>query len=132
MNKKVLIVEDECITSLELENKLSNWGYTPVGIAVSGEQALEMARELRPDVLIMDIRLRGDEDGVEVAWKILDEMEVSLIYITAHSTDYMMERAYETSPLAYFVKPFNDGELKLALEMVMKQGVGNGPRIGKE
>lgn len=126
MDKKVLIVEDECITSLELENKLRSWGYNPVGIAISGEEAMKMARDLKPDLLIMDIRLQGEEDGVEVARKILNEMEISLIYITAHSTKYMMERAYETSPHAYVVKPYNDGELRVAVEKAVSKDMRNG------
>ncbi|HHY00904.1 MAG TPA: response regulator [Methanothermobacter sp.] len=119
MNKKVLIVEDEGITSLELENKIRKWGYNPVGIAVSGEEAMVMARDLKPDLILMDIRLQGKEDGVEVAEKILKEMKISLIYITAHSSDFMMDRAHKTSPHAYFIKPFNDNELKFAVEMAL-------------
>ncbi len=119
MAKKVLIVEDEGITSLELENKIRKWGYDPVGVAVSGEEALAMARDLKPDLMIMDIRLQGEEDGVEVAEKILKEMKISLIYITAHSSDLIMDRAHKTSPHAYFIKPFNDSELKFAVEMAL-------------
>ncbi|MDD3753780.1 MAG: response regulator [Methanobacterium sp.] len=119
MNKKVLIVEDEGITSLELENKIRKWGYDPVGVAVSGEEAMVMARDLKPDLILMDIRLQGEEDGVEVAEKILKEMKISLIYITAHSSDFMMDRAHKTSPHAYFIKPFNDNELKFAVEMAL-------------
>lgn len=121
MNKKVLIVEDEGITSLELENKLRKWGYNPVGVAISGKEAMQMARNLEPDLLIMDIRLQGDEDGVEVAEQILNEMEISLIYITAHSTDLMIEKAKKTSPHAYFVKPFNDDDLKVAVEIALSK-----------
>ncbi len=119
MTKKVLIVEDEGITSLELENKIRKWGYDPIGVAVSGEEALAMARDLKPDLMIMDVRLQGEEDGVEAAEKILDEMKISLIYITAHSSDFIMDRAHKTSPYAYFIKPFNDSELKFAIETAL-------------
>ena len=98
MTKKVLIVEDEGITSLELENKIRKWGYDPVGVAVSGEEAMVMARDLKPDLMLMDIRLQGEEDGVEAAEKILKEVKTSLIYITAHSSDLIMDRAHKTSP----------------------------------
>lgn len=116
MDKKILIVEDEGITSLEMEKKLRLWGYKPLGTAISGEEAMAMARDLKPDLLIMDVRLHGEEDGVEVAEKIQNEMDISLIYITAHSSDSVMERAYKTSPYAYFIKPFSDNELKFAIE----------------
>lgn len=119
MGKKILIVEDEGITSLELENKLRKWGYMPLGTAISGDEALQMARDMEPDLVIMDVRLQGKEDGVEVAERILNEMEVSLIYITAHSSDSIMDRAHKTSPHAYFIKPFNDNELKFAIEMAL-------------
>jgi AmiR/NasT family two-component response regulator len=119
MTKKVLIVEDEGITSLELENKIRKWGYDPVGVAVSGEEAMVMARDLKPDLMLMDIRLQGEEDGVEAAEKILKEVKTSLIYITAHSSDLIMDRAHKTSPHAYFIKPFNDNELKFAVEMAL-------------
>jgi len=115
----VLIVEDEGITSLELENKIRKWGYDPVGVAVSGEEAMVMARDLKPDLMLMDIRLQGEEDGVEAAEKILKEVKTSLIYITAHSSDLIMDRAHKTSPHAYFIKPFNDNELKFAVEMAL-------------
>ncbi len=119
MTKKVLIVEDEGITSLELENKIRKWVYDPVGVAVSGEEAMVMARDLKPDLMLMDIRLQGEEDGVEAAEKILKEVKTSLIYITAHSSDLIMDRAHKTSPHAYFIKPFNDNELKFAVEMAL-------------
>lgn len=119
MTKKVLIVEDEGITSLELENKIRKWGYDPVGVAVSGEEAMVMARDSKPDLMLMDIRLQGEEDGVEAAEKILKEVKTSLIYITAHSSDLIMDRAHKTSPHAYFIKPFNDNELKFAVEMAL-------------
>jgi PAS domain S-box-containing protein len=114
--KKILIVEDEGITSLEMEKKLRSWGYNPLGTAISGEEAVLMARDLNPDLLIMDVRLQGEEDGVEVAEKIQNEMDISLIYITAHSSDSVMQRAYKTSPYAYFIKPFSDNELRFAIE----------------
>jgi AmiR/NasT family two-component response regulator len=119
MCKKILIVEDEGITSLELEKKLRKWGYKPLGTAISGEEAVRMARDLEPDLVIMDIRIQGEYDGVEVAEKIQSEMEVSLIYITAHSSDLIMNRAHKTSPYAYFIKPFSDTELKFAIDMAI-------------
>lgn len=78
-----------------------------------------MARDLKPDLMLMDIRLQGEEDGVEAAEKILKEVKTSLIYITAHSSDLIMDRAHKTSPHAYFIKPFNDNELKFAVEMAL-------------
>nr|WP_319373811.1 response regulator [uncultured Methanobacterium sp.] len=117
MEKKILIVEDECITSFELETKIQNWGYSIVGIATAGSEAFEMTIELQPDLIIMDIRLNGVEDGVDVMEKIQNNTEIPFIYLTAHSSDSIMNRAHKTDPYAYIIKPFDDMELKFALEL---------------
>ncbi len=117
MGKKILIVEDEGITSFELETKIENWGYSVIGIAISGAEAFDMAMELKPDLIIMDIRLNGIEDGVEVIEKIRSRIEVPFIYVTALSSDKIMSRAHKTDPYAFIIKPFDDMELKFAIEL---------------
>ena len=117
MGKKILIVEDESITSFELEMKVQRWGYSVVGISTSGDEAFKMAVELKPDLIIMDIMLNGVEDGVELMERIQDTIEVPFIYVTAHSSDTIMNRAHKTAPYAYIIKPFDDMELKFAIEL---------------
>lgn len=117
MGKKILIVEDECITSFELEAKIENWGYSVVGIAISGLEALKLVEELDPDLIIMDIKLDGIENGVDVMEKIQLTKEIPFIYLTAHSSDSLMEKAHKTEPYAYIIKPFDDMELKFAIEL---------------
>jgi len=117
MVKKILIVEDESITSFELEMKAQRWGYSVVGIAISGEEAFKMAIELKPDLIIMDIMINGMEDGVELIERIQSEIEVPFIYLTAYSSNTIMNRAHKTSPYAYILKPFDDKELKFAIEL---------------
>jgi len=117
MKKKILIVEDEGITAFELETKIKRWGYVTVGTAVSVEDALKMAREMLPDLVILDIRLQGEQDGIEFAEIIKKEMDIPIIYVTAHSSDLILERAKKTVPHAYIVKPFDDKEIKFAVEM---------------
>lgn len=121
MVKKILVVEDEGITSLELKTKLQSWGYSVVGTATSAEEALEMTRKLQPDLITMDVFIRGDEDGIQAAENIQKEMEIPLIYLTAYSSDLIMERAHKTSPYAYIIKPFEDNELKFAIELALKK-----------
>lgn len=117
--KKVLIVEDEGITSFELETKIENWGYSVVGTAISGVQAYKMVEEFKPDLIIMDIQLTGVEDGVEVIENIQSKNEIPFIYVTAYSSNVLMDRAHKTLPYAYITKPFNDRELKFAIELAL-------------
>jgi two-component system, response regulator PdtaR len=119
--KKIFIVEDEGITSFELKTKLENWGYSVVGIASRGEDVLKRVPILKPDLITMDITIRGDLDGIEVVEILQKTREIPIIYITAHSSDIIMQRALKTSPYAFILKPFADNELKFAIELALKK-----------
>ncbi len=120
MNKTtVLIVEDEAIVAADLAGKLGQLGYEVVGTAASGEEAVEMACRLRPDVVLMDIRLRGSMDGIEAAEAIRGRHDVPVIYLTAHSDAATLERAKLTGPFGYILKPFEERELSTTIEMAL-------------
>lgn len=119
--KKILIVEDEMITSLELKMKIESWGYSIVDIAKTAAEAMNMTMNLKPDMIIMDVLLKGEEDGIFAAENIQKKYEIPIIYVTSYSSDMMMERAQKTSPYAYIIKPFDDNELKFAIELALKK-----------
>lgn len=113
---RVLIVEDEAITALELRRNLESWGYEVVETTVNGQRAIEIARELKPDLILMDIKLQGKTNGLDAARKIKRFLDVPFIFITAHNDLDYMEKAREFYVLYYIVKPFQTHELRYAVE----------------
>jgi PAS domain S-box-containing protein len=114
---KVLLAEDESITALQIKNKLKSWDFDVVAVASSGEEAIEMALEKKPDIVILDIILKGNLDGIDAAEKIKDVLNIPIIYLTAFTDENTMNRAMSTEPKNYILKPFDDNELRFALEM---------------
>ena len=119
MKRKILIVEDEAVTSVMLEKTLNELGYDVVGSAFDGEEALELAKEKRPDLALMDIRIQGDMDGIETARQMYQLYDVPIIYLTAHSDDDTIKRAVESGPFGYLIKPFKERELYSNIEMTI-------------
>lgn len=116
---RVLIVEDEAVIGLDMSQQLVDLGYQVVGVAITGLQAIDMARQLQPDVILMDIRLRGEMDGIEVADLLRREMDIPVIYLTSHSDAETVRRAAETAPYGYLTKPFQIKELRAAIEVAL-------------
>ena len=114
---KVLIVEDEAIVAADLANKLGQLGYQIIGSAASGEEAIVIAGEQRPDIVIMDIRLSGALDGIETAARMRGAYDLPVVYLTAHSDPDTLTRALGTEPFGYVLKPFVDRELKTQIEI---------------
>ena len=114
---KVLIVEDEMIISMEIKQKLFGMGYTVVGQAITGESAIQKAGETKPDIILMDIRLKGDMDGITAAKRIIELYDYPIIFLTAHSDKATLERAIAVSPSGYLLKPFKERELMTNIEM---------------
>ena len=83
--EKILVIEDENITALEIQNKLESWGYEVVGLAGSGEEAIKIANEKGTDLILADIVLRGDMDGIDAVNRISNRYDVPVIYLTAHA-----------------------------------------------
>lgn len=113
----VLIVEDERIVAIDLQQTLSRMGYDAFAIAASADEAMQRASERRPDVVLMDIRIKGDRDGVETATLLRQQFEVPIVYLTAHADDATVERAKHTEPYGYLLKPVKSAELRSVLEV---------------
>jgi len=117
--EKILVIEDETITALEIQNKLESWGYEVVGLAGSGEDAINLANEKGTDLILADIVLRGEMDGIDAVERISRNFDVPVIYLTAHADGDTFERAKLTKPSGYCIKPFNDTELKYSIEIAL-------------
>jgi len=116
---KILVVEDEIIIARELEARLQEIGYEVVGIAATGAEAIALAEEEHPDVVLMDIVLKGDMDGIEAATHIRSDFRIPVIYLTAFTDKATLARAQATQPYAYLVKPFAERELYANIEMAL-------------
>lgn len=117
--KKILIVEDETIVALDIEKKLTKSGYEVVGCVTSGEAAIDKVKESPPDLILMDIILEGDIDGIETAEHIKRDFDIPIIYLTAHSHPQILERAKLTEPYGYIIKPFDRRSLHATIEMAL-------------
>jgi len=115
----LLIVEDERIVAKDIEYSLKTLGYRVTGIASTGENALQKAKENRPDLVLMDIRLKGGMDGIEAAEKLREEFSIPVVYLTAYADEGTLERAKVTGPFGYILKPFNEKELCSTIEMAL-------------
>lgn len=116
---KILVVEDEGIIGLNIKKKLKSFGYTVPAIVATGEEAVKMAEITFPDLVLMDVRLKGDMDGVETAEKIREIFNIPVIYLTAYSDDEILEKAKKTEPYGYIVKPFKANDLHSNIEMAL-------------
>jgi CheY-like chemotaxis protein len=116
---RVLIVEDEGIVAMDLENQLVSLGYEVPAIAASGEEAIRRAAELGPDLVLMDIKLRGDMDGLEAAEQIRARADVPVIYLTAFSDWGTLQRAKASAPFAYLLKPIEPTHLRSVVEIAL-------------
>ncbi len=115
--RSILIVEDESLIAQDIRYCLENLGYVIKGIVATGEEAIQKARDLRPGVILMDIMLKGKVDGIEAAKEIWSELNIPVIFLTAHSDDAIVNRAKAAQPYGYLLKPFKERELNVMLEM---------------
>lgn len=116
---RVLIVEDEKIVALDLEQRLRSFGYAVIGIVSSGKAAMAKAKETTPDLILMDITLNGEMDGIQTALEIQRIQDIPVIYVTAHADGVTIERAKHTGPFGYVLKPFEDRELRSGIEVAL-------------
>jgi len=119
---RILVVEDEVIVSADLQDQLIKLGYQVAGAAVAGEEAIAKAHQLTPDLVLMDIMLKGEMDGIEAAKQIRDSLRVPVIFLTANSNDSVLERAKVSEPFGYLLKPFDHRSLKSNIEMALYKG----------
>jgi len=124
--KHILIVEDERIVAVDIKMGLKRLGYSICGIAYSGEEAIKKAEETRPDLVLMDIVLEGEMDGIKAAAKIRSRFNIPVVYLTAYADKKTLERAKKTEPFGYIIKPFEDRELDSVIEIALyKHKIGN-------
>src|SRR5262245_61689168 len=116
---RILVVEDEQIVAASLSKRLAKLGYEVVGSAAAGEEAVGLAERLRPDLVLMDVRLEGQMDGVEAAGHIRFRHGIPVVYLTAYSTKEILERAKVTEPYGYILKPYHDRELHVVIDMAL-------------
>ncbi|BBD59718.1 two-component hybrid sensor and regulator [Nostoc sp. HK-01] len=115
----ILVVEDESIVAKDLQNRLRKFGYTVPAIASSGQEAINKAVEIIPDLVLMDIRLKGQMDGIQAAEQIHKYLDVPIIYLTAYADENTLERAKITEPFGYLLKPFKERELQTNIEIAL-------------
>ncbi|MGA7627124.1 MAG: response regulator [Methanoregula sp.] len=116
---KILVVDDEALIAMRLEERLSSLGYTVVGMAASGEDAIDKARSTRPDLVLMDIVMPGRMNGIDSAKIISDELDIPVVFITAYADDEIIKKAKSVRPYGYIVKPINELEIKAAIEVAL-------------
>jgi len=119
LDSKILIVEDEFITAADLKQRLEKLGYNILGIADNGEDAIKKTRETHPDMVLIDIILKGEMDGIETAQQIRDLYDIPFIYLTAYYDDTTLERAKKTEPYGYILKPFEETRIQSTIKMAV-------------
>jgi PAS domain S-box-containing protein len=118
---RIAIVEDERIVALHLTQQLMKLGYDVVAVAASAEKALLSIAEQQPDLVLMDIHIEGEIDGIETAARISTQYAIPVIYVTAYSEEATLERARATKPYGYLVKPFSERELHATIQMALER-----------
>ena len=116
---RLLIVEDEAIVAEDLEMAITDIGYEVVGRAVSADEAVKKAVELKPDLILMDIVLKGKKTGIDASDEIKAKMDMPIIFLTAYTDITLIDEAKSTEPYAYLVKPFQERQLLAAIEMAL-------------
>lgn len=131
---KILVVEDEGLTAMEIQRKLKTWGYDVPSFAFSRKEAVQKAKEIKPDLILMDIMLKGKGDGIDAAQEIKSIRDIPIIYLTAYDDIKTRERAETTNPDAYLIKPFEEKELqnKIATALCGHKLEKNFLKTGKE
>ena len=117
--KQILIVEDERIVAEDIKISLQKLGYSVPGTAVSGEEAVKKAEETQPDLVLMDIVLAGEMDGIEASTLIRSRFGIPAVYLTACSDKKTLKKAKITDPFGYIVKPYENKDLKTAVEVAL-------------
>lgn len=119
-----MVVEDEAIIALDLKTKLTEFGYDVTGVTDSSDEALELMGSNRPDLVLMDIVLRGEDNGIDLSWKIKDILDIPIVFLTAYTDQDTLERAKRVGPYGYIVKPYTDRELQSTIEVaIYKHGM---------
>lgn len=118
---RLLVVEDEGIVAMHMESRLASLGYRVIGLAATGEQAIEVASQHRPDLVLMDIGLRGEMDGVTAATWITENLGVPVVFLTAYSDGETLARVQSLPPYGYVLKPCRNETLQSVIERALSR-----------
>jgi CheY-like chemotaxis protein len=116
---RVMIVEDEAIVAADLRVTLRRLGYEVANVAFSGEEAVRWIEEAQIDLVLMNIGLRGEMDGIEAAQKVRERFDIPIIYFTAYMNEERLMRAKSTAPFDYIIKPYDESELVSTIEKML-------------
>jgi CheY-like chemotaxis protein len=116
---RIIIVEDEAIVVAELRDTLKRLGYEVPAVAFSGEEAMAKVRELRPDIVLMNIDVQGEMDGIEAAENIREWGDIPIVYFTGYMDERRIMRAKRTAPFTYIMKPYEENELVSSIERLL-------------
>lgn len=116
---KILVVEDESIVAKDIQVCLRKLGYEVVGMCSTGESAIEMAKDKEPDLVMMDIMLKGEMNGIQAAGTIRDHSDIPIIFLTAYTDRDTVDKAKETEPYGYIIKPFKEIDIQTAIEIAL-------------
>lgn len=118
--KNILVVEDEALSAMVVKMMLEKWDYQVKKCAATGEEAMAYVEQEQPDLILMDIDLPGDLDGIETALAIKALYKIPIIFMTGYSDEHIIEKAQMVKPLGYFIKPFNLDELRSLIDSALK------------
>ena len=121
--KRILLVEDEAITALDVSNMLKNIGYDVAATIASGKEAVDKALEIKPDLILMDIILSDDIDGIDATREIKSQISVPVVYLTGNADSRTYKRAGETNHLGYLIKPVSRDNLKSVISTALQRPV---------
>lgn len=116
---RIMVVEDQAIVAKDIKATLESLGYEVPAVAHTGEDAVQKVAQTSPDLILMDINLRGEMDGIQAAGQIHEKADIPVIFLTAYSDQATLDRAKLTSPMAYLIKPFEESELRTAIEVAL-------------
>ncbi len=128
----ILIVEDEAVVALEMKNNLEAMGYKVAGRADNGPHAIELSQQLNPDIVLMDIRLKGPMDGIDAAFEIRKIQNTPVVFLTAYAEEEKLQRAKVIMPFGYLLKPVQDRDLKVTIEMALNNARVEAERLKAE
>jgi DNA-binding response OmpR family regulator len=118
---KILVVEDVANVAVVLKARLESYGYEICAMADTGPKAIAATMQHKPDIVLMDIMLEGDMNGIEAATEILKKMDVPIIYLSCLNDQKVMDRAIETNPYGYILKPYDSAELRFGIENALRK-----------
>jgi CheY-like chemotaxis protein len=117
----ILLVEDDDIIARVIDWRLKNLGYDVCGRASSGSEAIELIMQKVPDLVLMDLNIKGDIDGIETALMIKKRISIPIVYLTSYSDEVTLERVNETHPDGFVLKPFEDNQLRVAIDIALRK-----------